>query len=152
MEGKSKAKRAKRKAEVPFCYIFTPLSCLSASTGDNGHLFPVNVPQPPARAAEGTGKGLAGVRPRPPAPGARLSPAARPRPAAPGEFVFPALLLRNIWLKEKLWRRFSSSEHKNMCPCSILLTEWWFGGFFLFFFCFLFFLFFLSISASLGIM
>lgn len=65
LEGKSKAKRAKRKAEVLFYCIFTPLSCLSVLTGDNGHLFPVNVPQQTACAVEGTGKGLPGVRPQP---------------------------------------------------------------------------------------
>lgn len=60
LEGKSKAKRATRKAEVPFYYIFTSLSCLSVLTGDNRHLFPVNISQPTACAAEGTGKGLPG--------------------------------------------------------------------------------------------
>lgn len=64
LEGKIEAKRAKRKAEVPFYYIFTPLR-RSVLTGDNRHLFPVNIPQPTGCAAEGTGKGLPGVQPQP---------------------------------------------------------------------------------------
>lgn len=133
-ESKSKAKRTKRKAEIPLDYIFIPPSCLSVLMGDNRHLFPVNVSQLTGCAAERTGKGLPGVCPWPWAPGAQLSLATRLRPTAPGEFIFPVLPLRNIWQKEKLWRRFSSSEHKNMCPHSVLLAEWWFGSFFPFLF------------------
>lgn len=65
LEAKIKAKRAKRKAEDLFYYIFTPLSCLSVLTGDNRHLFPVDIPQQTVCAAEGTGKRLLGVRPQP---------------------------------------------------------------------------------------
>lgn len=63
LESKSKAKRTKRKAEIPLDYIFIPPSCLSVLTGDNRHLFPVNVSQLTACAAERTGKRLPGVCP-----------------------------------------------------------------------------------------
>lgn len=62
LEGESKARRAKGKAEVLFYYISTPLSCLSLLTRDNRHLFPVNIAQLTACAVEGTGKGLLGVQ------------------------------------------------------------------------------------------
>lgn len=65
LEGESKARRTKGKAEVSFYYISTPLSCLSLLTRDNRHLFPVNMAQLTARAVEGTGKGLLWVQPQP---------------------------------------------------------------------------------------
>lgn len=65
LESKSRPKRTKRKAEIPLYYIFIPPSCLSVLMGDNRHLFPVNVSQLTACAAERTRKGLPGVRPWP---------------------------------------------------------------------------------------
>lgn len=59
-ESKSKAKRTKRKVEIPLDYIFIPPSCLSVLTGDNGHLFPVNVSKLTACAQKGLGRGSQG--------------------------------------------------------------------------------------------
>lgn len=144
-ESKSKAKRTKRKAEIPLDYIFIPPRCLSVLMGDNRHLFPVNVSKLTACAQRGLGRGSQGFSCGREAPG--LSSAWPPAcvPPCQGSLFFQRSHSETFGERKDCGGGLAQVSTKTCVHVVYCLLSGGSGVFFPFFF-------FLNVTESLGIM